>query len=152
MKRFIPVVAILALFFCFATHGISLGADQSNTTPANNRFVKSGNNIIFDSKTGLEWFVGPDKDITWKKAKYWAEHLTAAGGGWRLPTQQELAVLDDADLNPRRLDPIFKITGWRVWAVDDSDIGSKWFDFLGEYWGDLPESKDSRAFAVRLRK
>ncbi len=129
-----------------------MGADESTPDISPNRFVKSEKGIIYDSKTGLEWIVGPDKDTTRKRAKYWIKHLTVGGGGWRLPTQQELETLYQSELGSRNIDPIFQTTGWRVWASDKSVVGFLWFDFLGEYWCDLKESKDNRGFAVRSFK
>lgn len=30
------------------------------------------NGVVFDTKTGLEWLAGPDKNMTWYEAKRWA--------------------------------------------------------------------------------
>ena len=34
-------------------------------------FADIGDNIVKDTKTGLEWIAGPDKDTTWDEAKAW---------------------------------------------------------------------------------
>lgn len=52
------------------------------------RFTVSPAGIISDSLLKVEWFVGPDRDISWEQARVWASGLQVAGEGWRLPTPQ----------------------------------------------------------------
>ncbi|MGD9212008.1 MAG: caspase family protein [Desulfobacteraceae bacterium] len=81
--------------------GLSSGflSAQSKVTspePKENKkkqFVIRANGIILDTSTGLEWVVGPDKNISFREAKRWAEKLTFDGGGWRLPSRSELRAL-----------------------------------------------------------
>ena len=61
--------------------------------PIKTRFTKTQGESISDSATDLEWFVGPDQDMTWDQAKSWTGSLTVAGGGWRLLTGPELGTL-----------------------------------------------------------
>jgi hypothetical protein len=51
---------------------------------------------VEDSKTRLEWFVGPDKTMSWDEAKTWIGSLTACGGNWQMPTIEQLATLYDS--------------------------------------------------------
>jgi hypothetical protein len=51
------------------------------------------NGIVEDRMTGLEWKAGPDKDNTWDEARSWVQRLNVDGGGWRMPTMDELAGL-----------------------------------------------------------
>ncbi len=48
------------------------------------------NDIIYDSKTGLEWCTGPNRDMNWKQARNWVGNLKIGGGDWRMPTRGEL--------------------------------------------------------------
>ncbi|MDO9288937.1 MAG: DUF1566 domain-containing protein [Thermodesulfovibrionales bacterium] len=55
-----------------------------------NHFKVSNDNIITDSRTGLEWVPSPNKDMNWHQANQYVQSLSLAGGGWRLPTRVEL--------------------------------------------------------------
>lgn len=80
------------------------------------RFTVSSDAVITDSKTGLEWVVGPDSDTNYEQATHWVASCKVAGGGWRMPTRQELNTLYHKGVGQRNMDPTFKITGWWVWA------------------------------------
>jgi hypothetical protein len=119
-------------------------------------FVDDNNGIVYDKETCLEWYVGPDRDTTWYKAKSWVQNLTVGGGGWRMPTREELKTLYNKGAGKRNMTPLLKTTGWWVWSAETKDSSSAWgFYFIhgSEYW----YSRDSsyygeRAFAVRSRK
>ncbi len=53
-------------------------------------YIKHANGIVYDTKTGLEWFAGTDKGTTWNKANRWVIGVSVAGGGWQMPTNSEL--------------------------------------------------------------
>jgi hypothetical protein len=119
------------------------------------RLVASDNGTIIDSGTGLEWFVGPDKDTTWDEANNWVISLSVDGGGWRLPKRDELKTLyveGDGKSNPI---PLFQTTGWFVWTSETMSSGRlsyAWgFSFAigDEYWPVCTHSDAARAFAVR---
>ena len=63
------------------------------------RFIKYENGIIHDDLTGLEWVVGPDRDMNWNEANSWARNLKISGKSWRLPTVYELTNLYMFDKN-----------------------------------------------------
>lgn len=48
-------------------------------------YIAYANGIVKDTKTGLEWVAGSDKDVTWDQAKAWVEGLNVDGevGGCR---------------------------------------------------------------------
>ena len=118
-------------------------------------FVAYDNGVVKDTKTGLEWVVGPDRLTTWDEARTWVQNLTVDGGGWRMPTRDELKGLYKEGLGNRNMDPAFKTTGWGVWSGETKDSSSAWFfDFdLGEKnWSTRGNSIFSRAFAVRSRR
>jgi len=56
-----------------------------------------------DPKTGLEWqAVPPKRTMDWKKAQAYAKALDLHGGGWRLPTENELVTVSGGN-RPREL-------------------------------------------------
>ncbi len=80
------------------------------------RFRVSSDDIITDIVTGLQWKVGPQKDLDWYDAGIWIEQL---GGNWRMPMRYELKELFDAGITTMTWGP-FDNTGWIVWSVDYS--------------------------------
>ncbi|OGL45383.1 MAG: hypothetical protein A2161_06300 [Candidatus Schekmanbacteria bacterium RBG_13_48_7] len=121
------------------------------------RFKKAEIGVIKDSVTGLEWYVGPDKDTNWNKAKEWVEGLNRsnfAGSGWRMPSREELRGLYQKGVGTRNLDPVFNTTGWWVWSGEtDGSSSACSFNFNngGAYWGNRSLSNIHRVFAVRSR-
>jgi serine/threonine protein kinase len=123
--------------------------------PGKNRFTKAKDGVITDSATGLEWYVGPDRDTSWNQAKFWTENLTAAGGGWRMPTILELTGIYQKGASPCNMDPIFQTTGLWVWSGQLRDASSAWsFDFLygRGSWLSLDSASYARALAMRPRQ
>ena len=78
------------------------------------RFMVSADGVITDSETGLEWIVEPDRNTNYSQAEQWVASSTVAGGGWRMPTRQELRTLYQKGVGQRNMDPAFKTTGWWV--------------------------------------
>jgi hypothetical protein len=116
--------------------------------PVKNRFTKAQNGVITDSATGLEWYVGPDKDTNFRQAKSWAENLTVAGSGWRLPTMSEMRTIYHYQQETEEyiIDPIFQTPptsvcpGIRLWSSENLP-------------GDLNQFyRCFRTFAVRSRR
>ena len=118
-------------------------------------FCKYANGIVKDTNTGLEWLAGPDRDTNWNEARSWVENLTVAGGGWRMPTREELSVLYQKGAGTRNMTSLLKTTGWWVWSGETRDSSSAWdFDFYdgSENWRYRSSSNNSRGFAVRSRR
>ena len=114
--------------------------------------------IITDSRTGLEWYEGPDEDTNWGAAKRWVENLTVDGGGWRMPTLKELKGLYEEDAGgglEGNMAPSFdKMGGWYVWSGETEGSSSAWRFFFRNGL-ELSYSRDGaygRAFAVRSRR
>ena len=68
--------------------------DNTKTTESigKNRFIANNSGVVKDTKTGLEWYAGPDESTTWDGAKRGVASLTKdefAGEGWRMPTNEE---------------------------------------------------------------
>ncbi len=143
---------------------------EAKETKRDGNFVAYDNGVVYDTRTGLEWFAGPDKNTNWKKAKSWVENLDAAGGGWRMPTCDELRTLfrkgaGSKDISPlsRNITPLFKVRGQFIWSGEIGEIkGSIWsrwdasyfdYNFDGVEATDLFWfSSDFRSFAVRTRQ
>ncbi|MBF0531274.1 MAG: caspase family protein, partial [Deltaproteobacteria bacterium] len=90
-------------------------------------------------RNGLEWYEGPNKDMTWDEARSWAAGLTVGGGGWRMPTRSELKGLYVKGINWQNIDPAFHMTDRFVWSGETKDSSSAWiYDFRsnsgGDYW------------------
>ena len=107
MLRKISVVLIAILFIpCISNAGTIEVIDQDS------HFIAYINGIVKDTKTGLEWFVGPDRNTTWDEAKSWAESLSIDGGGWRLPTLKELGTLYKEGAGTLNMTPLLKDSSW----------------------------------------
>jgi serine/threonine protein kinase len=152
-KRKIKYVALLILF---AILGIVFsGLFSSTSSDGRYRVLSSG--IIRDTKTNLEWLVGPDKDTSWDEAKAWVDGLSTRqyGTGWRMPTREELPTIYKKGKGKCNIDPVFVSPRdylW-VWSGELEGSSSAWgFNFRRGYEGWYARSSRivSRAFAVRF--
>ena len=123
-------------------------ASEAITKGSNNS--KSGSEGSKATTPSLEWIAGPDRDTTWDQARSWVQNLAIDGGGWRMPTIQELKTLNqkgDTFL-------LSNTTGRYVWSI--STRGSYVWLFSFRYgvdkWDSPGQSKHYRAFAVRPQK
>jgi len=119
------------------------------------RFETRDNGVVLDTKYGLEWFVGPDKDTTWDEAKSWVESLGVDGGGWRMPTKDELAGLYMKGVASHNMSPLFKTTGGFVWTDEMVSSSYAWgfcFEIGDAFWPRRTHSDTARGFAVRSAK
>ena len=117
-------------------------------------YVALANGIVKDTKTGLEWKVGPDRDTIWNEARSWVQSLNRDGGGWRMPSTDELYTLYNKGAGDRNMTPLLKITGWYVWSGEtEGPDGAKSFTFDDGYsrYYSRGGSYGSRALAVRSR-
>ena len=147
------MMALMILAIWGGAMGNSLaGPGQSPAAP---RFTKAGDGVITDRVTGLEWYVNPSPANTWHQAKAWAENLTVAGGGWRLPTMVELKGIYQKGASGTNMDPLFDAQGVWVWSGELVNPmfarglafynGWEWTHGVNYGYGRL-------AFAVRSRK
>ncbi|MBW2709205.1 MAG: DUF1566 domain-containing protein [Deltaproteobacteria bacterium] len=117
-------------------------------------YIIYANGIVKDTRTGLEWFVGPDKNMTWDEADSWVKRLNLSGGGWRMPTLDELGSLYKKGAGPRNMTPFLKTSGWWVWSgetVGSSEARSFAFGHGFRGWIFRGNSASERVFAVRSR-
>lgn len=156
--------APMAITRAYSKSGGSLVTDLATGAT---RFAVSAEGVIADSETGLEWVVGPDRDVNYAQAEAWVAGCAIGGGGWRMPRRQELATLTKRmaeDLTD--MDPAFRTTGGTVWA-EPRDSESAWcfpidasqssvsINTVGERTGGVLVSRYRelafRVFAVRSR-
>ncbi|MHB8137957.1 MAG: tetratricopeptide repeat protein [Smithellaceae bacterium] len=113
--------------------------------------------VIYDSQLGLEWAPSDGQVLNHYQAEGYARALSLAGGGWRLPTREELKSLYDKS-KPGNVDPIFGVGDKWVWTSElwnEASIpGAVGFYFYdgGVKGGDRDNSKhqdNRRALAVR---
>ena len=135
------------------------GSEQFNLQRAHGtldgRFVAGDNGIVTDTETGLEWFVGPDRNTTWNEANDWVESVSVDGGAWKMPTRDELKTLYAEDEGTHNMSALFQTTGWFVWTSETMSSPRRsyaWgfsFRIGGEYWPPCTYSDPARVFAVR---
>jgi hypothetical protein len=116
-------------------------------------FAKLANGIIHDSKTGLEWIAGPDRDMSWYEVEEWANSLEHfEGGGWQMPSLDQLMTLYEKGKGTRNITPLLKTNGWFVWSRDIKDPSSAWqllFHNGNKHWKSKKYSFGRRGFVVR---
>jgi len=122
-------------------------------------FEKYANGVVFDSKTGLEWHVGPDKKTTWLGAKSWVDRLSVGGGGWRMPTSSELDDIETEGIGLWRLPSLLRTSswsiGWWIWhGGTASSSGARFFysNIDGDHQKSSQDANHYRGFAVRSRR
>ena len=117
-------------------------------------YVAYANGIVKDTSTGLEWKVGPDKDMTWDEARSWVQSL---GGDWRMPTLDQLEGLYKKGMGSHNLTSFLKATSSKnLWAWSGETKGSsKAWVFLFSHGARIHWNRNYsiplRAFAVRSR-
>jgi hypothetical protein len=147
----VAVIALISMWGCGALSTVVTDVEHEMVAEdhVDSRFPES-NGIITDTVTGLRWQVGPDSDTDWMTASLWAENLE--GGGWRLPTKQELLALHNAGISWHNQGP-FENDGQSVWSDSTSPHGANaWlFDFLvgSGSMSNTGDSRGIRGFAVK---
>jgi hypothetical protein len=140
--------------FIYITVGLLLFASDISAKQKQRFFLMKNTGIVIDTKTGLEWRVGPDKDTNWNEARVWVKNLTLDGGGWRVPTLDELEGIYEKGASSLNMTPLLKTTGWQVWSCKKKDSTFAWgFYFCrgGKGWDAHVFPYNFRAFAVRSR-
>ncbi len=94
-------------------------------------FKVLSNGVIEDPRTGLEWAPVPMPTVNYEMALAYARSLGLAGGGWRLPTIDELEGLYETGQGGCGLDSAFGDRYPNAWAANvkhQPDL--QVFDFL----------------------
>ena len=127
--------------------------DESRTS---GRFSLEGG-VIYDSELGLQWAPCSGPGMSHLKAGKYARNLSLAGGGWRLPTREELKSLCDTD-KPGLADTVFNINGHGVWTSELTFLWGMgaWFFAFNRGYEDrgfrVPSNGVVRVLAVRSRR
>lgn len=120
---------------------------SSPTKPNQDRFTVTDCKSIKDQQTNLEWFVGPDRNITWYEAMEWTASLDNCGGGWRMPSIREIQTLYNPAWTagtgyftggryfPAHIHPVFKAIGGGSWV-----------------WSDVQNNSNARSFNLNQGK
>jgi hypothetical protein len=156
----IKINGILGSLFIVLSIGLSISAageynSKDQEIGHDGHCIAYACGVVYDTKTGLEWVVGPDKDTNWDEAKPWVDSLTVAGGGWRMPTIVELKTLFEKDRGSRNMTPLLKTTGTWIWSGETKDSSLAWRFFFTDgyrHCGSRDFSYLGRAFAVRPLK
>jgi hypothetical protein len=149
----------------FATATIVPSAVNLTIVARDGRFEKLVSGVVCDTQSGLEWYAGPDKNTGWDDANKWAAGLRVDGGGWRMPTLEELKGLYQKGAGSRNMTSLLKTTGWWIWsgetrssmetsAYGHSAAAGVSLDFDGgtELLDKRVNSSYKRGFAVRSRR
>lgn len=134
------------------------------------RFVVNSCGSIQDTRAGLEWYVGADRNVTWNEAQEWTSGLNSCGGGWRMPTIEEIRTLYNPSVRagtgyytegryfPARIDPVFNAIGGGSWVWSNAQSGAGNARSFNLNQGKAVEFSatntlySTRAFAVRALK
>jgi len=158
--KYSKLIGILGGLFLVLSVGLSITvAGEYNSKDQeigrDEPFIAYACGVVWDTKAGLEWVAGPDKHTDWGEAKSWVDNLAVAGGGWRMPTVDELKTLYENNKGSRNMTPLLKTTGRWVWSKETKDSSLAWRFFFTEayrHYGSRDFSYLGRAFAVRSRK
>jgi hypothetical protein len=144
------------------TAAIDPAVVSSTGVASDGRFEKLGSGVVRDTKSGLDWYAGPDKNTDWNDAKQWAAGLRVDGGGWRMPKRTELKGLYQKGAGSRNMTPLLETTGWLVWSGETStniassgggaSLDAGWaldFDDGRDLLATRGDSNYKRIFAVR---
>ena len=114
--------------------------------------VKYNNGVVHDTRTGLQWYSGPDRSTSWQEARSWVAALEVDGGGWRMPTKKELRTLHHVGNGISNITVLLYNSGFWIWSGATEQTASEWlfsFSYGGEGWPGIPPPDGGRALAVR---
>ena len=132
-------------------------SSNTNVIKRDGVYVAYANGIVKDTNTGLEWKAGPNKDTDWNEARSWVQSLNLDGGGWRMPTMDELEGLYKSGAGSHNITPLLKVTSAKylwVWSGETKGSSGARFFIFGSgsrFWIYRGYSNYGRAFAVRSR-
>jgi uncharacterized caspase-like protein len=93
------------------------------------QYIKYKNGIVYDSKTGLEWAASPKENLLSGAAKRWVSELTIGGGGWRMPSEDELKSLYQKGEGTRNMTSLIEAKAWHFFSRESESWHWKGFDF-----------------------
>jgi len=144
-------VVLLGILFSILIVTPGIGAE---IVSRHRHLVQYDTGVVYDTKSGLEWYAGPDQGTSWAQAEKWVTGLDAVGGGWRMPTPRELGALHHIGDGLSNITRLLTNSGYWIWAGQTRDTAAKWifrFSYGGEGWNGQAPADGGRAIAVRLR-
>jgi hypothetical protein len=81
--------------------------------------------VIYDLQLGIQWAPAPDRTMNHYQAKNYARNLNLAGGGWHLPTMQQLKSLYDPSKHGG-VDPEFNVGEYWIWTSEVDGPSGAW--------------------------
>jgi hypothetical protein len=126
------------------------------------RFIAYDNGTVLDTRTNLMWAARDNgSNINWVNAKSYCENYRGGGyADWRMPTQNELAGLYDANKSQKvecgsppnhiTTDLIY-LTCWWVWGSETRGSDAAGFHFGNGPRSLMPQSYASTARALPVR-
>jgi len=140
--------------------------EQPQINSEESRFFITDCRSIKDNQTNLEWFVGPNQNMTWFEAQQWTASLRVCGNDWRMPTMQEIGTLYNPNWKagrgyftngkyfPAHIHPIFSEIGDGSWVWSNQQNGSDARSFnlnqgKAVEFSAMNTTYSTRAFAVK---
>ena len=132
---------------------LSPSSPSPDSTKPDDTYVAHANGIVRNTRNGLEWKVGTDRDTSWNEASLWVQSLDDV---WRMPSTDELEGLYKKGSGSRNMTPLLKTTGWCVWSAETRGSAFHrrfYFNFTNNSWysHNADFSNKTRAFAVRSK-
>ena len=146
---------------------VKVAHNGTQSTSHQGRFSVAQCGSIKDTRTNLEWIVGPDRNMTWDEARQWITELGACNGGWRMPSIEEIRSLYNPAVTagtghningtyfPAHIDPAFNAIGGGSWVWSNESAGAgnaRSFNFnqgKAVEYAVTNTTFSTRAFAVR---
>ncbi|MDD3148059.1 MAG: Ig-like domain-containing protein, partial [Candidatus Riflebacteria bacterium] len=113
-----PITVGTAVLTCsFTENGVTVASEiVLSVTESAPRFILGEDGVVTDNQTDLQWYTQSGAIKNWYQIRDLVRGWTVAGGGWRLPTIQELK-----SLYPEGK---YYIPGQISWSNDVLDYGS----------------------------
>jgi hypothetical protein len=114
-----------------STQTASIDPDESDPDiiARDGQYIKYKNGIVYDSKTGLEWVASSASNLNDGFAKRWVSRLTVDGGGWRMPSEDELKSLYQKGAGTRNMTSLIEANAWHFFSRESETWHWKGFDF-----------------------
>ncbi len=87
------------VIFAFLAVVCISNAETTKIIDKDGRFIAYSNGVVEDTKTGLKWIAGSDRNTTWYEAKRWVERLRVNGNMANAPTKRTENILSKGSLD-----------------------------------------------------
>jgi len=111
------IKVFLACLLLLSFVSVLLAADDKRFT------LKDG--VIYDSQLGIQWTPAPDRTMNHYQAEKYASELSLAGGGWHLPTIEQLKSLFDPSKRGG-IDAKFNVGEYWIWTSQLDGSSGAW--------------------------